>query len=65
MKLKKEYWWRPEAEFTVAEAVDAECTPDATGPLVGRLVQELHSAGVLDDSAIFRILGIGWKKAED
>ena len=57
---------------TVAQAVERECcsdgparpiadialdTAEATARLVGRLVEQLHGAGALSDTAVLEVLG--------
>ena len=69
----------PELGVGVGEAVERQCVSSdyddtidrlrdnagTTAELVGRLVQELHEARVLSDDAVLRIIGSGFKKADD
>ena len=81
MRVVTRYYYRigKAPELDVGEAVERQCVSSdyddtidrlrdnagTTAELVGRLVQELHEARVLSDDAVLRIIGSGFKKADD
>lgn len=71
MKLVDDYdYRRPSRELIIVDAVETACDGEGDGmiernasavvrtaTLLGRLVQELHAAGVLTDDAVLNVVG--------